>query len=208
MYSVDVVNLALAALGIPTIVSFEDGSNQARQCAKLYPVLVERVLRDHHWSFATSGADLVATEEDSFDPAYPIVCVLPTDFIRLVAIVGGSSYRMAGSRILVTRLPAKIIYTRKVTDTTIYDPTFGEALQYLLMAELAMSNTREPSLAQYYRQEYERRLAIARSIDSSENQFAFSRGKPNSKFLSARIHGIADESTPPLTFTEGNAGEQ
>ena len=84
MDTITICNLALRAIGIKTIISFDDESNQAKDCKELFPILRDRVLRDHLWSFATIGFELSVLDEGSFDPEYLHVCALPTDFIRMV----------------------------------------------------------------------------------------------------------------------------
>lgn len=189
MTSVEICNLALTAMGIPPIVSLDDANNNARSCKQLFPVLRDRVLRDHTWSFATAAYDLQKINASSWDPRYPFVCGLPADFIRIVTLVSEGPYRKIGeNRIFVETFPDVLVYIRRVNDSEQFDATFAEALQYMLAAELCLVNTRDPQSAALFRQEYERRLAVARSIDSSENIDAYQR-KPSSTFLAARRGG-------------------
>lgn len=207
MDSVTICNMALRALGIRPITSFDDNSNQAQDCKSLFPVLRDRVLRDHLWSFATTGYDLSALTEESFDPEFSHTCALPTDFIRLVRLTDDQDYRMLGKNILVRSLPAKLIYIRRVNDPNNFDPTFTEALQYLLMAEMAMQNTRDVNLVNLYRVEYEKRLSTARSIDSQENVVSFQRRRNRSSYIQSRRSGGTSEHVP-VRFTEGDSGAQ
>ena len=41
------LQLALRAIGIKTIISFDDESNQAKDCKELFPILRDRVSKDH-----------------------------------------------------------------------------------------------------------------------------------------------------------------
>ncbi len=185
MTEVQICNLALAILGIPTITSFDDTTQQAKQCKNLYPILRDRVLRDHTWSFAATGATLQQTPESSFDPAFQHVCALPVDLIRIIELENDMPYRRVGKKILVNELNLKILYIKKVEDSEQFDPLFCEALQYLLAAEFCMTNTRDAGMANSYRQEYQNRLAAARSIDSAENRAAYQCNRESS-FLNAR----------------------
>ena len=206
MDSISICNLALMMVGIPAITSFQDENNNAKLCKTFFPVLRDRVLRDHTWSFATAGYDLQCLAEKSIDPEYRYVCALPGDVIRVIEIVGNRPYRRVENKILVQELPATLIYTRRVEDPGLFDETFVEALQYLLAAEIGMSNTRDAQLINMYRQEYEKRLALARSIDSQENRYAMQNRPQRSSWIKSRSSG--GEYDRPVTWTRGTEGQQ
>lgn len=210
MTSIDICNLALLKCGIPAITSFDDPNNNARMCRTFYPVLRDRVLRDHVWSFATTSYKLQQLDEESFDPVLPVVCGLPGDVIRVIELVGDRPYRMAEGKIFVRELPATVVYVRRVEDPGMFDDLFAEALQYLLASEIGLANTRDAQLVQFFRQEYERRLALARSIDSGENRYSMQNGPQRSSWLEAhfRAGGCDRGFTGPIKWTEGNAGKQ
>ena len=204
MTSVEICNLALMACGMPSIVDFDETNNNARLCRNFYPVLRDRVLRDHHWSFATAFKSLVALDVSSGDPAYEKVCALPPDLIRIIEISDGRRYRRVGNTVLLAELPAILVYTRRIEDPQLFDATFIEALQNLLAAELVLTNSRDPQLTAYFRNEYEKRLALARSIDSQENRFAMQTPRRRSYWRSSGPTG-ADR---PVKWTQGTEGRQ
>lgn len=208
MDSVTICNMALMAAGIPPITSFEETNNNAKLCKNFYPVLRDRVLRDHSWSFATTYYPLQQSAEASPDPAMPIQCILPGDVIRIVGLSDNSSYRRIGDRILVTAPDLTLIYIRRVEDPNLFDPAFVEALQNLLSAEFVLSASRDIQQAQYFRQEYERKLAIARSIDSQENTHSYQVTEAHSSFLAARNHGAVSGRHSKVVFVKGTAGKQ
>lgn len=206
MDSITICNLALNLVGIPSITSFHDENNNAKLCKTFFPVLRDRVLRDHTWSFATAFYELQALHEQSRDPRYEVVCALPGDVIRIIEVGGNRPYRRVENKILVQELPATLVYTRRVEDPGLFDQTFAEALQYLLAAEIGMSNTRDTQLIAMFRQEYEKRLALARSIDSQENRFEHQNGPRRSGWIRARGQGT--ENYRPVKWTEGTEGKQ
>ena len=55
MNTFDICNMALTSLGVPPITSFADNCEPARHCQRLFPIVRDRVLRDHYWSFAAAG---------------------------------------------------------------------------------------------------------------------------------------------------------
>lgn len=208
MDSVTICNMALMAAGIPPITSFEEINDNAKLCKSFYPVLRDRVLRDHSWSFATSYLELQQMAEKSPDPEYPFVAALPGDLIRVVSTLGDIPFRRIGNKILVKELPATCIVIRKVEDPNLFDPAFVEALQNLLSAEFVLSASRDIQQAQYFRQEYERKLAIARSIDSQENFAAYKFRNNPSSFIASRFGDVPLHRSGKVNFVKGNAGEQ
>lgn len=207
MDSITICNMALMAAGIPPITSFDELNDNARLCKTFYPALRDRVLRDHLWSFATTYCELQKLNENSPDPEFPIVCSLPGDLIRIAGLQDDAVYKHMGSKILVQSLPATLLYIRKVDNADAFDPAFAEALQNLLSAEIVLSASRDIQQAQYFRNEYERKLAIARSIDSQENSHALQNHGSNSTFLAAR-RGYPGHGAGRVTFVQGNAGKQ
>lgn len=210
MKSITIANLALMALGIPPITDFDDPSKYGKQCKAFFPVLVDRVLRDHHWSFAFRHCDLAELNIDTPDRRWRYVCALPVDLIRVVRLESRRAYRMFGGNILVDALPARLFYTARITNSEEFDPLFCEALQYLLAAELALANTRDGNMAERFRREYEMRLMTARSVDSAENIHDMQRQPRQSSFHAARrgARGAFDHTGEPAIFTEGDAGVQ
>jgi hypothetical protein len=186
MDSVTICNLALMMVGIPAITSFDDSNNNARLCKEFFPVLRDRVLRDHTWSFAVASCDLQQLDERCIDRDFQFVCALPGDAIRVINLDDDSPYRRIGNRILVRKLPARVMYIKRVEDSNLFDETFVEALQYLIAAEIGMANTRDAQLINLFTQKYQLALATARSIDSQENRFAYQNNPQRSSWLAAR----------------------
>lgn len=207
MDSVSICNMALLMLGIPSITSFDDSNNNAKLCKAFFPVLRDRCLRDHVWSFATAAQELQILSETSYDPEYEYVCGLPVDVIRVIGLIGGSKYRRIGKKILVKHHPVKVEYIRRITDAEEFDATFVEALQYLLAGELGMANTRDAQLINMYRQEYEKRLAVARAIDSQENIYSAQPGSRHSNWLASR-RGAGVDIGERTVWVEGTEGIQ
>lgn len=208
MDSVTICNLALMMVGIPEITSFDEKNNNAKLCKSYFPVLRDRVLRDHPWSFATAAHELQRLDEPSIDGEYEYVCALPGDVIRVLGLADGSPYRRIGKKILVAELPAQVVYVRRVEDPNLFDETFIEALQYLIASEIGMANTRDAQLINLYRQKYERSLAVARSIDSQENRFAMQNGPRYSSWIAARGAGGAGRRASGVKWVEGTEGKQ
>ena len=208
MDTVVICNLALGMLGMPTITGFDEQNNSAQLCKKFFPVLRDRVLRDHTWSFATTARELSVAAKVGFDPDFPVVCPLPVDVIRVLRLIPEMPFRRHGAEIHTVDVPQKVVYIRRIENPNDFDPTFVEALQYLLAAELGMANTRDAQLINSYRQEYERRLVVARSIDSQENRDAYRPDPPRSRWLAARGASSIPIPRGKANFVKGDAGKQ
>lgn len=208
MDSVAICNMALMAAGIPPITTFDENNDNARLCKDFFPVLRDRVLRDHTWSFATAYFELQQLSEKSPDPSYPIACVLPGDTIRVIGLTDNSPYRRTDNRILIAAYPATLVYIRRVEDPNLFDASFVEALQNLISSEVALSSSRDIQQAQYFRNEYERKLAVARSIDSQENSHIHQNEYRYSSFVAARSGNYGTPGRNKTVFVTGNAGKQ
>ena len=208
MDSVMICNLALMMVGIPVITSFEENNNNAKLCKSYFPVLRDRVLRDHTWSFATAAYDLQQLNEKSIDAHFEFVCALPGDVIRVIGLEDDSPYRRIGNKILVQSMPVRVLYIKRIEDPNLFDETFIEALQYLIASEIGMANTRDAQLINLYRQKYERSLATARSIDSQENRFAYQNDCKLSSFIEARGSHSGSGRVSGVKWVEGTAGKQ
>jgi hypothetical protein len=132
------VNNALIRLGANTITDIDtDGSHESNTMQQLYAPTRDALLRQHFWNFATKRANLAA---DSTAPAFEWAASypLPSDFIRLKKLFNtDGKYAIEGSSIL-TDQPSllQIVYIRKITDTTAFDPLFTQTLT-LMLAVLA-----------------------------------------------------------------------
>ena len=208
MNSIQICNLSLMMIGMPTIISFDDENNNARMCKNFFPVVRDRVLRDHSWSFATTYSKLNTTAEPSPEPRFPFVCSEPIDLIRILEIDDGAEYLRVGNRILTKRSGARCKYVRRVEDPELFDELFTEVLQYALAAEIVMTNTRDAQLVNFYRSEYERRLAVARSIDTAENRHSLKPPPQRSHWIEARFAGGVPGRCLPTEWTEGTEGKQ
>ena len=207
MNSVTICNLALMAAGIPPITSFEDSNNNAKLCKSFYKILRDRVLRDHVWSFATEYHVLQKSAERSPNPEYEYVCHIPGDVIRIIRLADDTPYIRMGDKILTNQYPATLVYVKRVEDPNLYDELFVDALQNLLASEIVISVSRDIQMAQFFRNEYERKLATARSIDSAENVYAHQPVSGCGSFIASRL-GYSGGKRGKMTFVQGNAGMQ
>lgn len=150
--AVDICNRALQKLGQPRITSLSDNSVAARACSTAYDPRRLALLRKHRWSFAIQRFQLPASATPpTFGPlnAYPLpsgwLKVLPPDPIQNT---NDRDWIIEGGAILSDWAPPlSVKIVMNVTDTTLMDPLFCEALSADISVEmceaLTQSNTKK-----------------------------------------------------------------
>ena len=129
--------------------------------------------------------------------------------MRIIGVYPDQPFRKVARNIFVNALPATLVYVKKIEDTSLFDDTFSEALQYALAAEIAGASTQDLQKVNYFRSEYNRILALARSIDSQENRYAHQLAPRRSNFIASRNIDDASSIRPgKIEWVEGNAGKQ
>ena len=139
--STDIVNDALARLGISQITSLTDGSKQAQFATRMYDQTRDEVLALRDWTFAVQRATL--TRANSTNSEWLYQYALPADFLRLVQLnndeVGTIKHKFAleGNKIFTDSAALAVVYIGRVTDVTLYSPLFVESLSIKLAGKLA-----------------------------------------------------------------------
>jgi len=170
---IEICNNALLDLGEDVIMSLGDASKAAGLCNHRWPAVRDAVLRAHPWNCAMAQAELAAgTTAPIWKWEYKYV--LPTDFLRIIQIVGQdgeeiSEWEIQSSIILCDeQAPIFISYVRCEKDPKKYDALLSEALSARLAAALAYPLSGSTSLAQAYWQAYQDKLTEARGVDARE----------------------------------------
>jgi len=170
-------NMSLARLGSKQLTNLAtDTSVEAIHCRTHYEQTRDSLLRSHWWRFAQARATLT---EDTDTPAFgwDYQYVLPDDFFRLMWVfqdnvppenVTTYSYDIEGQRILSNQDTIQILYIKKVTDPTKFDPLFVEVLTLSLAIKLVMPLSQDKVLARELRDELEGLMSRVRTIDRQE----------------------------------------
>lgn len=206
MNSIDICNLALGMLGMPRITSFEETNNNAKLCRDFFPILRDRILRDHFWSFAVSVTPLAAIDDVSPFPDFPAIYALPADTLRVISLADDSDYVLFSNQLYTAAENPSLVYVRKVEDPEEFDSSFSACLQYLLAAEIGAANTRDRSLIDYYLAQYNHLLTQAKANDSQENVFANQPPPRRNTFLASRSGKFTSSRFAPVKKTKGTAG--
>ena len=170
---IEICNNALLDLGEDAIMSLGDDSKAAGLCNHRWPAVRDAVLRAHPWNCATAQAELAA---GVLSPLWKwaFKYVLPTDFLRIMAVTGPDSGEVRDweiqSGIILCDEPAPlyIAYVRRETDPKKYDALLSETLSARLAATLAYPLSGSTSLAQACWKNYQEKLAEARGVNARE----------------------------------------
>lgn len=188
---VDIANFALALYGEPPITDLTEENRAARVMNLMFDSVRDAVLRAHKWNFAIKRAKpskILVAPAFGFANAYP----LPTDFLKMIDFnnVNEDHYQMEqvdDQRVIATDSDiAEIKYVARVTDTTLYDSTFIQALAARLAADTVYAVTNSAALEDTLWERYNDKLDEARAMDGQENP---AEQIESDDFLVARLGG-------------------
>lgn len=164
---VDIVNMGLAKLGHERISAFADNSKAARLATDLYDLKRDEVLRTHDWDFARQRAVLSKLVDEASFGDLRNRFQTPADSLRILRFEDRRSvFRVEAGIIFTNESEAKIWYTRRETDTSLYDANFMDALSTRLAVDFCMPLLQDSRIRQALFEEYKYMLGLAKSYDS------------------------------------------
>lgn len=156
---VQLCNMALSHIGSEARVSSispPDGSVEAGHCATFYDVARTEMIEPGNWRFVLSRAPLAQTTNEStawtYAYALPSDCLAPKRVLRPGVSVtvftrddagyspnddDSADFAVEGDVLYSNEPDAVLVYSRDVTDSTKFTPSFTSALSYLLASYLA-----------------------------------------------------------------------
>lgn len=180
---VEWANRALDKIGEQPLIDLNDNSKAGRTVKRMYDIVRDAELRTRRWSFSIKRTLL---SPDVAVPAYGYGAQfsLPEDFLRLLSIYtfdfgpnqsdylssNTQTYVIEGRKILYGRPipsgppitePMPLRYIARIPDTTLWDPSFGEAFACRLAAELCEPLTQSADKRRLAWQEYQQAVALA-----------------------------------------------
>jgi hypothetical protein len=178
-----IANLALQLLGAPSIINLTYDTLSAREMNLAYASVRDAELNRRRWRFSIQRASLPALASTPTGNDYARQFQLPGDFIRLIEGEDisttvdlsdyrgrvGAQYSIEGRRILSNlAAPLKIRYIARVTDTTLYTPSFDMAfaakLAFQTCEKITQSTTKQESCRLSYKEAI-RDAAIAQALE-------------------------------------------
>jgi len=197
---VAIVNKALLSINVAAISSMTESTEKAENASRIYDSVLDEVLREHSWGFATVIETLAALSGEvasgggwDYLYAYPPNCVRIRRLYSETASTHptGSEYREMLSPTTMTRAlaanisPAYVEYTYRVSDPNNYDSKFIEAFSLKLAAYLAPTLCGNPSLGNDRLQQYFIAISEAKRHDLNERKIDSATGSV-STYLTAR----------------------
>lgn len=168
---ISICNSALLKLGADRITSLTENRRGAILCNEQYDKMRQEVLRAHPWNFAIARvtiAPLVAVPEFEFTAQFQ----LPIDCLRVLNAEDKTlDFKIEGRVVLANVSELKIKYIKDITDASIFDPCFSEALAARLAADLAFPLVQSNTLHEQMLGYYDRLLRQARTTDGQEGRF-------------------------------------
>lgn len=166
---VEICNVSLTFLGKARINALSDNKDSARALTAVWDMCRRAELAKRFWGFSLARAQLAALV-GAPSWGYANQYQLPTGFIRLVqagqyyaanALIDyrssdDSPYAIEGQAILTDQgSPLKIRYVQDITDPSLFNPLFADALAARLASrvceELTGSNTKMQTCEEWYK---------------------------------------------------------
>lgn len=184
--STQICNMAIAHIGIgKRIANIEsEQSAEANACRTFYEPLLEKILSDFDWPFATKFADLGLVEENPTDE-WAYAYRYPSDCLKLRRIPSGLrtdnrqsripfkvGQDTSGGLIYTDKKDAQMEYTLSVSNVSRFPPDFALAFSYLLAAMITPSlcGSDRMKIAPGLYQLYESTISDAKASAMNEEQ--------------------------------------
>jgi hypothetical protein len=172
MTKTEIANVALAKFREGRITDIESDTDPVAVVMKdQYPHALELLLEEHRWDFAGRRAkltELASTPPFGWDHQYQ----LPSDCIRIKDVNGESTtassknFEIEGGALLTDDDVVEITYIARVVDTTLFAPSFTEALALKLASLTCARLTGDAELALLLDKQYVISLAKATHNDA------------------------------------------
>lgn len=189
MDEIGICNLAISLVGGNSIISFADESVEAEECERYYDEARKFCLEKRDWTFASSARQLALNEEA------PVVEFangfnLPSDclVVRFVSDSADLDYQInhqIDKRVLSADSETVFIkYTKNITDTVLFSPSFRIALSHKLAEFISSAITGDKTLKRNLMAESEVILDDGGAIDGMQGT---PRKTKASRLLGARF---------------------
>lgn len=183
---IQICNRGLVNLGLKTINSFDDASDEASACSVIWDQLRREVLNLHPWTFATKRADLArSTTNPLFNYAYRYK--MPADFLWLWQVYQDPDYKIEdGGYVLTSKDTCFVKYIYDNNDPSSWSADFCGVMSTGMAKELAYTFPRKVGVDEHFEEEFAKKLSDAQGRDSIQ-QIADDFGQFESSFITARF---------------------
>lgn len=173
---VQVVNLALTALGQDRVISIDDDVEIARVIRSIWDLTLDCVLADHPWKFAVLRTTLPSIASA---PAFgwSLQYALPEACLRLVQVGDDwvfytgefPSFELESGKILTDlAAPLRVRYVQRVTNVGLWPPLFARAVAMRLAADACEKLTNSTAKGEKAEAEYAIAIKMAKRQSAIE----------------------------------------
>ena len=163
---------ALQQLGAAPISDIAENTGRAKRVNSIYQDVRAAVIRDAAWNFAVVRVQLAAlADAPAFTWAKQHQMPENPYCLRVLDVYSGDEridHVIEGRKILSDYSTINLLYLKRVTDPSQFDPLFIEAYEARLAAELAIPITGSRGIAQDFWGTYDNKIANARLVNSQE----------------------------------------
>jgi hypothetical protein len=167
----DIVNGALALLGVQPISAIGEDSVPGGLAQNTYETIRDELLASHPWGFATKRVQLAELTPPDEGTGYTRRLQVPDDYLRIVEVIDqqDDAWSVEG-RELWTDIDGEIWvrYIRRVTAPGLFSMPFVDALEHQLAARWAETLTKSAELAKKVETKADMKLRTGRSFDGQE----------------------------------------
>ena len=160
-------NETLTRIGADEIITFNDGTREAKLCGKIYPNLAKAMIAAYPFTF--SKKEMILSKLTDFTPLirYKNAFALPGDAVLPVYETDqpGLDYKIVGN-LIYTNTEELIVKYPVMPDESLWSPNFTMAFIYRLAQELSIALLDDKTKATFYEGEYKKEWIMARNIDS------------------------------------------
>lgn len=188
----DCCNRALGAIAAGSISSLDDGSIEARECARYAPALMSEIATWSEWGWARVSVQLAPVANDRFSE-WSYAYALPSDMAQVLTIhrpqdpndigkwrpeAGNFPFPEQAATTLAFLIEGPVLYTnvenawlryvQATSDVGLYPPMLARAFELELAARIALPLRKDPQLADVLSQRA--RIATAQAEADDINQ--------------------------------------
>ena len=174
----EIQNSALVKIGEATIASDAQAGKAAATLKRQYPIQRRALIRRYRWNFAVVRVSLAP---EGAAPAFGFQnrFLLPPLCVRVLGLYDPGEplrnytsskdpFKVEGRFIHAEGTEIKIFYLSDITNTTLFDPMFDEALAWLLAADLAFDISSGLDIVKMAREGFALAMKDAKRADAIE----------------------------------------
>lgn len=172
--AIDMASNALVLIGDDPINALSDST----AASNLYDDTYQLVLSQHPWTFALKEQFLSRlTQSPDSETGYRYAFRMPTDIIRLWAVLNTQDYKIVGENLYSNSSTLFARYVYKV-DETLLPPQVAKTIEYKLAADFSISVAEDEQKAQIFEQKYVNQLGQAMAADAQQQPQSPIRSNP------------------------------